>query len=360
MYHLKEIQKYGQSIWLDFISRGLINSGKLKQLVAEGLRGVTSNPTIFNKAISQGKDYDADLVRILDEEPGIDTKALYERLAVEDIRMAADILRPVYDETGGSDGFISLEASPYLAYESKATIAEVWHLWQLVDRPNVLIKVPATPESIPAIESFIAEGININVTLMFSIKHYEAVARAYIRGITKNPNPERVASVASFFVSRVDTYVDRQLERIGTKEALALRGKAAVANSKLVYRRFREVFYGEEFAVLRKRGARVQRLVWGSTSTKNPAYSDLLYVENLIGPDTVNTMPMETLDAFRNHGKIRLTLQEGVEKTEQTLANLKRVGVNLDDVTEQLQRDGVKAFADSFSELFTTLEEKRK
>lgn len=359
MHHLKEVQKYGQSIWLDFISRSLITSGKLKQLVDEGLRGVTSNPTIFNKAISQSQDYAKDLDRILGEEPGIDTKTFYERLAIEDIRMAADMLRPIYEETGGGDGFISLEASPYLAYDTPGTIAEVWHLWQLVDRPNVLIKVPATSESLPAIESFIAEGININITLLFSIKHYEAVAQAYIRGVARNPKPERVASVASVFVSRVDTYVDKQLEKIGTKAALALRGKVAVANAKLVYRRFREVFYGEDFVAQRKRGARVQRLVWGSTSTKNPAYSDLLYVENLIGPDTVNTIPMETLDAFRDHGKIRPALAEGLEEAEQVLANLKRVGVNLDEITEELQRDGVKAFADAFDELFTTLEKKR-
>jgi len=360
MHHLKDIQEYGQSIWLDFIKRDLIASGQLKQLVEDGLRGMTSNPTIFHKAITQSDDYDDALKVVLKSDPDTDTMTLYEHLAIEDIQMAADTLRPVYDATDGVDGLISLEASPHLAYDMSGTIAEVRRLWKLVDRPNLMIKVPSTPESIPAIETFIAEGININITLMFSLKHYEAVSHAYIQGLARNVNPRRMASVASFFVSRVDTYVDRELEEIGTEEALALRGKAAVANSKLVYRRFREVFYGEEFAAQRERGAHVQRVLWGSTSTKNPAYSDLLYVEELIGPDTVNTIPLETLDAFRDHGKIRPTLQEGIEEAEQVLADLEKLGVNLDDITERLQKDGVKAFADSFDQLLRALEEKRQ
>ncbi len=223
-----------------------------------------------------------------------------------------------------------------------------------------MMKVPATPQGIPAIETLIREGVNVNITLMFSMKHYEAVSHAYIRGIAQNPNPGQVASVASFFVSRVDTSVDRELERIGTEEALALRGKVAIANSKLVYRRFREIFFGGEFAAQVKRGARVQRVLWGSTSTKNPAYSDLLYVEGLMGAETVNTVPVETLDAFCDHGRARSTLGEGMEEAEQLLAKLEKVGVNLDAVTEQLQEDGVKAFADSYDQLMAALEEKRK
>ena len=358
--HLKETQQYGQSIWLDFIRRGLITSGQLKQLVEDGLRGMTSNPTIFHKAITQSNDYDDALKAILQSDPGADVSAIYERLAIEDIQMAADTLRPVYDATDGVDGLISLEVSPYLAYDTPGTVTEARRLWRLVDRPNVMIKVPSTPEGIPAVETLIAEGININITLMFSMKHYEAVSRAYIRGIARNEKPKQISSVASFFVSRVDTYIDRELEKIGTEEALALRGKAAVANSKLVYRRFHEVFSGEEFADQRERGARAQRVLWGSTSTKNPAYSDLIYVEELIGPDTVNTIPLETIDAFRDHGKIRPSLQEKIAEAEKVLDNLEKLGINLDDITEQLQKDGVKAFADSFDQLLGALEEKRK
>jgi transaldolase len=357
---IQEAQRLGQSIWLDFISRGLIASGQLKQLVEDGLSGMTSNPTIFQKSITKGTDYDDAIRAILRSTPDIDTKPLYDRLIVEDIQMAADVLRPVYDATNGLNGLVSLEPPPELAYNADATIAEVRRLWQLVDRPNVMMKVPATPQGIPAVEALIAEGVNVNITLMFSMKHYEAVSRAYIRGIAKNSNPGRVASVASFFVSRVDTYVDRELERIGTEKALALRGKAAIANSKLVYRRFREIFFGEEFAALCERDVRIQRVLWGSTSTKNPAYSDLLYVEELMGPDTVNTVPLETLDAFRDHGRARLTLQEGIGEAEKLLADLEMVGMKLDAITEQLQEDGVKAFADSYDQLMAALEEKRK
>lgn len=360
MNPIEKVRRLGQSIWLDYIHRNLITSGNLKKLVEDGLRGMTSNPTIFQKAITQGTDYDDALKAILKSNPSADVRTLYDYLTIEDIRMAADILRPVYNATDGLDGLVSLEPSPQLAYDTDGTIAEVRRLWQLVDRPNVMMKVPSTPQGIPAIEMLIAEGININITLMFSVKHYNAVSQAYIRGIAKNPNPQRVASVASFFVSRVDTYVDRDLERIGTEEALAMRGKAAIANSKLVYRRFREVFFGQEFATERKRGARVQRLLWGSTSTKNPAYSEFKYVEGLIGPDTVNTVPLETLGAFCDHGKVYATLEEGMEEAEGQIADLRKIGVDLDAVTEQLQKDGVKAFADSADQLLVALEEKRR
>jgi len=360
MNPVQEARRLGQSIWLDYIRRDLITSGELKKLVQSGLSGMTSNPTIFQKAIAQSHDYDEALRAIIKSDPDADIKTIYERLAVEDIQMVADILHPIYDEAGGLDGFVSLECSPRLAYDTDNTIVEARHLWQLVNRPNVLIKVPSTPQGIPAIERLIAEGININVTLMFSLKHYEAVSHAYIRGIAQNPNPSSVASVASFFVSRLDTYVDRELEKMGTREALTLRGKAAIANSKLVYRRFREVFLGEEFAAARERGAHIQRALWGSTSTKNPAYSDVMYVEGLMGPDTVNTVPLETLEAFRNHGQARRTVDKGVKEAEELLGRFKKVGVDLDAITEQLQKDGVKAFADSFDQLLGALEEKRK
>jgi len=356
---VNEVQRLGQSIWLDFISRGLISSGQLQRIIDNGVCGLTSNPTIFHKAVTQGTDYDNPIRAILNSDPDIDTRALYDRLVIEDIQMAADILRPVYDETDGMDGLVSLEPSPELAYDTEASIVEIKRLWQLVNRPNLMIKVPATPQGIPAIESCIADGLNINITLMFSMKHHEAVTQAYLQGIARNPEPRRVTSVASFFVSRVDTIVDKQLEKIGTEEAMALRGKAAVANCKMVYQRFRRVFSGDDFAAQRRRGARIQRLLWGSTSTKNPAYSDILYVDGLIGQDTINTIPLETIEAFNDHGKVRQTLDEGIEEAEQVMVDLKKLGINLDAITEQLQKDGVQAFADSLDQLLEALDRKR-
>jgi len=356
---VREVRQLDQSIWLDFISRSLITSGQLQQLIDDGLCGLTSNPTIFHQAVTQGTDYDDPIRAILNADPDIDTRVLYDCLVIEDIQLAADVLRPVYDETDGRDGLVSLEPSPQLAYDTEASVAEIRRLWQLVNRPNLMIKVPATPQGIPAIETCIAEGLNINITLMFSLKHHEAVSQAYLQGIALNPEPRRVTSVASFFVSRVDTLVDRELERIGTPEALALRGKAAIANCKLVYQRFRKLFSGDDFATQLQRGARVQRLLWGSTSTKNPAYSDVLYVDELIGPDTINTIPLETIEAFNDHGKVRRTLDEGIEAAEQVLADLRRLDIDLDAITEQLQRDGVQAFADSLDQLLKALVEKR-
>ena len=358
MEKLKEVRKVGQSIWLDFIQRGLITSGQLKQLVDKGISGLTSNPSIFHKAVTQGQDYDEAIKSILKSNPDASVMDIYDRLTVEDIQMAADVFRPVYDASGGVDGLVSLEPAPELAYDTEGTIAEVQRLWRLVARPNLMIKVPATPPGIPAIERCISEGININITLMFSMAHYEAVARAYLQGIACCADPRQITSVASFFVSRVDTYVDKELEKLGTAEALALRGKAAVANSKLVYHRSKEAFSGEEFIQQKKRGARIQRVLWGSTSTKNPEYSDVKYVEELMGPDTVNTLPTETVDLFLDHGKIGDTLNEGLAEAEQALADLKKIGIDLDAITEQLQVDGVKAFQDSFDQLIAALEEK--
>jgi transaldolase / glucose-6-phosphate isomerase len=361
MNPLKQLQQQGQAMWLDYIRRNIIQNGELKRLVEEdGLRGVTSNPTIFDKAIAGSTDYDDTLRAALAEDPEADAGKLYERLAIEDICMAADILRSVYDETGGADGFISLEVSPHLARDTDSTIAEAKRLKAAVGRPNVMIKVPATPEGIPAIEALIADGVNVNITLMFSLSHYEAVALAYIRGLERCAAPAKVASVASFFVSRVDTMVDGALEKLAAPEARSLRGKIAIANSKIVYRRFREIFHGEGFAALRNRGARVQRPLWASTGTKNPDYSDVLYVENLIGPDTINTLPPATLDAFREHGQMRgATVQENLDEADAALLRLKQLGIDLEAVGKKLQDDGVDAFAASFDQLMASLEKKR-
>ena len=362
MNPLKELEKHGQSIWLDYIRRSLMTSGELGRLIQEdGLRGVTNNPTIFEKAISGSKDYDDALRVRLREDPHADAAVLFEMLAVEDIRKAADAFRPVYESTRGADGFVSLEVSPRLAHDTEGTLAEARRLWKALDRPNVMIKVPATPEGIPAIAALIGEGINVNVTSMFSLAHYEAVAQAYLRGLERSSEPQRVASVASFFVSRVDTVGDRKLEEIGTPEALALRGQAAIANAKMVYRRFREIFNSESFAALRKHGARVQRPLWASTGAKNPAYSDVLYVEELIGADTVNTVPPATLDAFGDHGRVRgNTVEQGQAEAQETLSRLAKLGIDLDAITEHLQAEGVSSFAASFEKLLGALEEKRK
>jgi transaldolase len=363
MNPLKELLAQGQSVWLDYIRRDLIRTGELKRLVEEdGVRGVTSNPTIFEKAIDGSTDYDDVLRALLAKDPKADVRNLYERLAIEDIQMAADVLRAVYDETNGADGYVSFEVSPHLAHDTQATISEAKRLRAAVARPNVMIKVPGTAEGIPAIEELIAEGVNVNVTLMFSMKHYEAVARAYIRGLGRCANPAKIASVASFFVSRVDTLVDRTLESLATAQAQAktLLGKIAIANSKMVYHRFLQIFQGEGFVALRQRGARVQRPLWASTSTKNPAYPDVLYVENLIGAETVNTMPPETLNAFKDHGKVAgETVRDSLDDAAAALGRLKALGINLDTITEKLQQDGVTAFAASFDQLLGALEKKR-
>jgi transaldolase len=322
----------------------------------DGVRGVTSNPSIFQKAIEGGDAYDAAVGDLLRRDPDISTVALYEALAIEDIQTAADVLRPVWNDSEGEDGYVSLEVSPHLARDTDGTVAEARRLWEAVDRPNLMIKVPATPEGIPAIEQLIGDGINVNATLIFSLAHYEDVACAYVRGLEACNEPGRVASVASFFVSRVDTRVDAALEALGTEEALGLRGKAAVANARLAYRRFEEIFRTEEFDALAQRGARVQRPLWASTSTKNPSYRDVIYVEELIGRDTVNTLPVATLEAFRDHGVPRVSIAEDLEGAQATFARLADLGIDLDAVTEQLQEDGVAAFADAFDQLLAALE----
>lgn len=361
MNPLRELQKHGQSVWLDYIRRSLITSGELKRLIeVDGLRGITVNPTILEKAITGSSDYDEVIRRRLGTEARQDAGALYETLAIEDVQMAADVLRPVFAETEGADGFVSLEVSPRVAHDAAGTVAEAQRLWHMIGRPNTMIKVPATPEGPAAIEALTAEGINVNVTLIFSLAHYEAVAQAFIRGLARYPNPTRMASVASFFVSRVDSAVDRMLEAIGSAEALALRGRIATAQCKVAYRRFRAIFHGEAFAALRRQGARPQRLLWASTGTKNPSYSDVLYVEELIGPETVNTVPPATLNAFRDHGKVRETLTEGLPEAQAALSLLLRLGVDLGAVAGKLLDDGVAAFGASFDHLRAALEEKRR
>jgi len=350
----------GQSVWLDFIERGMLAGGGLARFVEEdGVRGVTSNPSIFNKAITGGDAYDEAMASALAEDPSLSAEELFWLLAVEDIRRAADILRPVYEASGGEDGYVSLEVSPRLARDTAGTVAEARRLWARVDRPNLMIKVPATGEGIPAIEELIASSINVNATLMFSMRHYEDVAGAYLRGLKRCERPGAVSSVASFFVSRVDTAVDRELDAIGTPETLAPRGRVAVANSRLVYRRFGEIFHGEAFAAARAQGARVQRPLWASTSTKNPAYPDTKYVQELIGPETVNTIPLATLEAFRDHGRAERTLDTDFDGARAVLAALPGLGIRLDAITEQLQVDGVRAFADAFDALLGALERRR-
>jgi transaldolase/glucose-6-phosphate isomerase len=353
------LQEAGQSVWLDYIRRDLIASGELRHLIDEGIRGVTSNPSIFEKAIASSQDYDADLAYYMEIDACIEPASLFDRIAVEDIRGAADALRPVYDASDRVDGYISLEVSPSLARDAKATVTEARRLWETVDRPNLMIKVPATPEGVVAVEELIAEGINVNVTLLFSLDHYEQVAAAYIRGLERAEDPSGIASVASFFVSRVDTAVDRLLEDAGTPEALAMRGTIAVANAKVAYRRYQELFEGEPFENLASRGARPQRVLWASTGTKNPAYSDVLYVEELVGPNTVNTVPPVTLAAFHDHGVGRgATLTEDVGEAVTALQRLTEVGVDLSAVTDELQDQGLAAFSDSFHQLLHALYEK--
>jgi transaldolase len=359
MTRLQELAKLGQSVWLDYISRSLITSGELQSLIGEGLRGITSNPTIFEKAIAGSRDYDDDIRRLSAQ--GKSDLEIYEALAIDDIKRAADLLRPLHEETKGADGYVSLEANPKLAHDTEGTLVEVRRLWKSLARPNVMIKVPATADGIPTVESLIAEGINVNVTLLFSTSHYDAVARAYAAGLEKlaaTGGPvEKVASVASFFVSRIDTVVDRAL---GKKEVTDLQGRIAVDYSKLVYSRFRETLAASGWKRLAERGARVQRLLWGSTGTKNPGYSDVLYVDHLIGPDTVNTLPPATLEAFIDHGRVAATLAEGLKDARDRLSRVEALGISMDQITRQLQDEGVAAFARSFEGLLKSIAEKRK
>jgi transaldolase / glucose-6-phosphate isomerase len=357
MNPLQELRRLGQSVWLDYLRRGLVESGELKRLMDEfAVTGITSNPTIFNKAISGSTDYDRAL-RALVEGGERDARTLFLRLAVEDIAMTADVLRPVYDQTNGGDGFVSLEVSPGLAHDTAGTIAEVRDLWGRLARPNAMIKVPGTVEGAPAVEELTAQGININITLLFDVKAHEAVALAYIKGLERRLDAgqpiDSIASVASFFVSRVDTAVDALLP-----ETSPLRGKAAIANAKTAYQIFKRLFTGPRWERLAAAGAHVQRPLWASTSTKNPTYSDVLYVEELIGPDTVNTMPESTLRAFADHGRVRPTLEEGVDEAERVIASLAEAGIDLDSVTAKLLEEGVESFAKDYDKLLEAIDAK--
>jgi transaldolase len=349
---LHQLSALGQSVWIDFLSRDMLRSGELERMMREdAVVGVTSNPTIFQKAISAGDAYDEQLRELLGEER--DSKEIFIRLAARDVGDALDLLRPVWDAGSGQDGYVSIEVDPTLAYDTVATVEEAQRLHELIDRPNLFVKIPATREGLPAIEEMIARGRSINVTLIFSLERYAEVAEAYVRGLERlvegGGDPRRVASVASFFVSRVDTEADRRLEGVGGPDEL--KGRLAVANAKLAYRRYKEIFAGERWDALREKGATPQRCLWASTSTKNPEYSDVLYVDELIGPETVNTMPDETIRAFQDHGRVAPTLEQGIDEAQRTFERIAEVGVDYDDVTRTLEREGVEKFADSFAEL---------
>jgi transaldolase len=368
---LLQLKTFGQSVWYDNIDRSQLISGQFKRLLDEdGVVGVTANPTIFQKSISSGDAYDEQMTQLIKE--GKSTNEIYEALVISDICTVADLLRPIYDRTNRQDGFVSLEVSPVLAHDTERTIAEVRRFWKKVDRPNLMIKIPATPEGIPAIQQALTDGININITLIFSLDDYRSVADAYISALEeRNAGGKEIghiASVASFFVSRVDTLVDQVLEnRIKAtsdsaeqQKLKSLEGKAAIANARLVYQEFKRIFSTPRFETLKHSGAHVQRPLWASTSTKNPAYRDVLYAEELIGPDTVDTMPLETIQNFRDHGRVSRTIENDIPQASAEFAALEEVGIHYDQVTQQLQDEGVRKFADSFHELFKGIESKKQ
>jgi transaldolase / glucose-6-phosphate isomerase len=364
---LKELLNYGQSMWLDYIRRDLFTTGKLKQMIADdGLRGMTSNPAIFEKAIGESSLYD-DMLKSLASRADLDTTARFEQIAIRDIQDAADTLRPVYDSSQFRDGYVSLEVSPYLARKTQETIVEARRLWKAVNRENVMIKIPGTAEGLPAIRTAIGEGININVTLLFAQEVYVQVAEAYIAGLedlaARGGNLKKEAGVASFFISRIDSLVDGMIDaklKATTDpqhQALlkSLLGKVAIANGKLTYQRYQQIFSGPRWQALAAKGAQTQRVLWASTSTKNPAYRDVLYAEELIGPDTVDTMPPATIDAFRDHGRLRNSLTEDVPAAQKTMDDLAKAGISIKEVTDKLTDDGVKLFADAFDKLLAAV-----
>ena len=369
---LKQLDKYGQSVWHDYIRRKEILSGGLKKRIDEdGLLGVTSNPSIFEKAIAGSDDYDGSIRQYVAE--GLEAPKIFEKLAIEDIQKATDEFRGVYERTGGRDGYVSLEVSPLLAHDTQGSIEEARRLFRAVNRPNVMIKIPGTKEGLPAIEQALAEGININITLLFGMERYAEVANIYLKALEKrvaDGKPiDKVASVASVFVSRIDTLVDEKLEaRLAAaktpeerKKIESLAGRVAVANTKLIYQKYKEIFLTPRFEALAKKGARVQRPLWGSTSTKNPNYSDILYVQELIGRDTVNTMPTATIDAYRDHGKPEAdTIEQGLDEARRVISTLPEVGIDLNAVTQQLEDNGVGAFANDYKKLLASIEEKKR
>ena len=367
---LRELNKLGQSVWLDYIRRRELLSGEMKRLIDEdGVSGVTSNPTIFEKAIAGSNDYDSAIATLVEQ--GLSGAPLFERLEVEDIQTAADLFRATYDSTSGQDGFVSIEVAPDLAHDTDATISQARRLWQSVNRPNIMVKIPGTQEGLPAIEQCLTEGININITLLFAQERYEEVANAYVVALEQRVREgkpiDRIGSVASFFVSRIDTLVDRLLEaKLGEATAVAerekiaaLEGKVAIANAKAAYEKFKAIFSSARFKALAAKGARVQRVLWASTSTKNPKYRDVLYAEELIGADTVDTMPPATVTAFRDHGRVRPSLEEDVAGSQRVLQQLAEVGISLQDATQQLEDEGVASFTRDFEKLLQALAEKR-
>jgi len=367
---LLELEALGQSVWLDDIDREQLRSGLFGRLIDEdGLSGATGNPTIFEHAITHSSTYDEQMQQLITE--GKSAQEIYEALAMTDVKTVADLLRPLYERTNGQDGLVSIEVSPYLAQDTEGTLSEVRRFWHTIDRPNLMVKIPATPAGIPAIRQAIASGININITLIFSIENYRQVAEAYLSALeersAKGQDIGRIASVASFFVSRVDVLVDNLLEgkmkavgmSVEQQKLRALQGKIAIANARLAYQEFKRLFSGPRFAALTQRGARVQRPLWASTGTKNPAYRDVLYVEELIGPDTVNTMPLTTLERFHDHGRVRPSIEDHLLEAKAQLAALADVGLHYDLITQQLQIEGVQKFIDSFHTLFACIDTKR-
>ncbi len=368
---LQQLKNFGQSVWYDNIDRSQLVSGQFQGLLDnDGVVGVTANPTIFQKSISAGHAYDEQMSQLISE--GKNSSDIYEAMIIQDIRAVADLLRPIYDRTNMVDGYVSLEVSPDLAHDTDATIAEVRRFWKMVDRPNLLVKIPATPEGIPAIHTALSEGINVNITLIFSINAYRDVAEAYISALEERSasgkDISHIASVASFFVSRVDTLVDKVLDdkikatsdSAEQQKLKMLQGKAAIANARLVYQDFKQIFNTPRFETLKHSGAQVQRPLWASTSTKNPAYRDVLYAEELIGPDTVDTMPLETIENFKDHGRAALTIENNIPQAKAELEMLESVGIHYDAVTQQLLDEGVQKFADSFHQLFQGIEDKKK
>ena len=360
MNNVKSIHDHGQSIWLDFFDRELMSSGKLQKLIDEdGLSGITSNPSIFEKAITSSSDYDEDIKKLSDE--GKNNEEIFFGFAVNDIRRATDILRPVFDESKGTDGFVSLEVSPHLANDTEGTIKQARELWKSVDRKNVMIKIPGTKEGLAAIKKCISEGININITLLFGIPRYLEVTEAYISGLEerqKNNEPiDHVSSVASFFLSRIDVMLDPILKE---KKLDALVGEVAIASAKVAYEHFKEIFFGDRFRKLENEGATKQKVLWASTSSKDPSFSDVKYVEALIGPDTINTLPLETIDAFRDHGKVQDHLENNLVKAKNELEKLNENGIDLDDATQKLEDEGVQKFNKAYASLINAIESKRK